>query len=169
MARPAQGDYLAYFDRYISLTQGNDLREVMENHSRQLAEFYSSLPEVKADFSYAPGKWTLREVLQHVIDTERIFVYRALRFARRDVTPLASFDENAFARNAMAGKRSLESLKQEFTATRYSSDLMLLSFGEEQLSQAGIAGNHVMTANAAAFIIYGHLLHHQNILEVNYL
>jgi len=107
--------------------------------------------------------------LQHVIDAERVFAYRALRFSRKDATPLASFDENAYAQNANAKERTLQSLKDEFNALRHATDLLLQSFNAEQLNSKGIASNKSITVNALAFIIYGHLLHHKKLIEERYL
>ena len=111
----------------------------------------------------------MKDVIQHLIDAERIFAYRALRFARKDATNLPGFDENSFAANANAGSRSLQSLQEEFKAVRKSTDLLLLSFTEEQLQQKGMGNNNSITVNAIAFITFGHLLHHKEILEDRYL
>ncbi|HXL55208.1 MAG TPA: DinB family protein [Chitinophagaceae bacterium] len=169
MARPAPQDSSEFYHGYIDHAKGNSVAEVMANHSVQLKEFYNNLPEEKADYAYASGKWTIKEVLQHVIDAERVFSYRALRFARKDSTPLPSFDENSFAQNSNAANRTLRSLKGEFNAVRNSTDLMIASFNEEQLNARGIASNKSITVNALTFIIYGHLLHHKAILEERYL
>ena len=169
MARPAQDEAAAYFFRYIDLAKGESVKETLQNHSEELKTFYSNLPVEKADYAYAPGKWTIKELLQHVIDAERVFVYRALRFARKDATPLHSFDENAFAENSFAGDRIFSSIKDEFNALRLSTDIMLDALNEEQLNSGGTASNNHTTVNAIGFIIYGHLLHPKNILEARYL
>ncbi|MEP7318375.1 MAG: DinB family protein [Panacibacter sp.] len=169
MARPNPNDAATFYHRYINYAQGNSITEVMANHAKQLKDFYTSLPEANADYAYAEGKWTIKEVLQHVIDAERVFSYRALRIARKDKTPLPGFDENEYAKNSNAPARTLQSLKDEFNAVRYSTDLMLQSFNEDQLNATGIASNNSITVNALAFITYGHLLHHKAILEERYL
>ena len=169
MARPAPQDASEFYHGYINHAKGNSFAEVVANHSEQLKEFYDNLPEEKASYAYASGKWTIKEVLQHVIDAERIFSYRALRFARKDSTPLPSFDENSYAQNSNAANRTLQSLKDEFNAVRNSTDLMLASFNEEQLNASGLASDKSITVNALAFIIYGHLLHHKTIIEERYL
>src|SRR4051812_19487689 len=124
MARPAPQDAAEFYHGYINHAKGSSIAEIMTNFAVKLKEFYSSLPEEKGDYAYGPGKWTIKELLQHIIDAERIFTYRALRFARKDTTPLQSFDENAYARNSHAAERSLQSLKNEFNAVRISTDLM---------------------------------------------
>ena len=169
MARPSTQDAAEFYHGYINMAQGNSVAEVMANYAEEIRNFYSNLPEAKADHAYAEGKWTIKELLQHVIDAERIFAYRALRIARKDATPLASFDENAYAQTADAKNRILQSLKDEFIAVRHSTDLMLQSFNEDQFNSKGTASNKSITVNALAFIIYGHLLHHKRIIEERYL
>jgi uncharacterized damage-inducible protein DinB len=169
MPRPAHQDSGEFYHGYINQAKGNSVTEVMTNHASEIKSFYLNLPEVKADYAYADGKWTIKELLQHVIDAERIFSYRALRIARKDATPLASFDENAYTENANAHSRSLQSLKEEFDAVRRSTDLMLQSFNDDQLNAKGTASNKGITVNAIGFIIYGHLLHHNKIIEERYL
>lgn len=169
MARPASQDSAEFYYGYISQAKGNSIAEVIANHVAELKQFYSSLPEEKSDYAYAKDKWTIKEVLQHVIDAERVFSYRALRFARKDITPLASFDENSYTQHSNAKNRTLQSLKDELTALRSATDIMLSTFNEEQLASKGIASNNPITVNALAFIIYGHLLHHKRIIEERYL
>jgi uncharacterized damage-inducible protein DinB len=169
MARPNEKDFAPYFSRYISKADGMSLREAMANHSAALLSFYTGLQEAKAGYAYAPGKWTIKEVLQHVIDAERIFAYRILRIARKDKTPLPSFDENSYAENSLANNRSFDSLKEEFAAVRKSTDLLIASLSDEQLAEEGISSGFPVTANAFGFILFGHLLHHQQVIVERYL
>lgn len=169
MPRPADGEFAPYFSKYINLVKGDTLQEIISNHAAKLLSFFINLPEDKADYSYAEGKWTVKEVLQHLIDAERIFAYRALRIARKDETPLAGFDENSFAANALSNERTLQSLKDEFNAVRNATDLLFLSFNDEQLQQGGIASNHPVKVNSIVYITFGHLIHHKNILQERYL
>ncbi|HVX50402.1 MAG TPA: DinB family protein, partial [Chitinophagaceae bacterium] len=141
----------------------------VQNHAAEILAFYTSLPKDKKDHAYAEGKWTIIELLQHVIDAERVFTYRALRFARKDATPLAGFDENDYAANSMAGSRNFDELKEEFAALRKATDIFFSSLNEEQLQQGGTSNNRYITVNALAFITYGHLLHHINIIKERYL
>ncbi|MEP6683382.1 MAG: DinB family protein [Parafilimonas sp.] len=168
MARPQLNECAPYYQKYIALAQGETISEIVNNHAFDLQEFFNILPDDKADFAYAENKWTIKQVLQHLIDAERVFAYRALRVSRNDETPLASFDENAYVENGFAAERSLSSLKQEFNAVRAATDIFLLSLNEEQTKRMGIASNNPVSVNALAFIIYGHLLHHKNILEERY-
>src|SRR5205809_1315015 len=168
MARPQPNEFAPYYQKYIELAQGDSINESVHHHAFELQEFYNSLPDDKADFAYAKDKWTVKQVLQHLTDAERVFAYRALRISRNDETPLPSFDENAYVENGFAGERSLSSLKQEFNAVRAATDMFLLSLNDEQANRFGTASNNPVSVNALAFIIYGHLLHHQNILKERY-
>jgi uncharacterized damage-inducible protein DinB len=169
MPRPDASEFPEYFSRYISRVNTDSLSEAVETYARSLGDFYKNLPEEKADYRYAPGKWTLKELLQHVIDAERIFAYRLLRIARKDKTPLASFDENTYAENSLAAERSFKDIKDEFLAVRKSTDLLIISLNESQLAEQGVSSNLPVTANAIGYIIFGHMLHHKAILEERYL
>ncbi len=169
MPQPKPTDFPAYFGRYISRVAVDSLAAALPAYSHALENFYSRLPEEKADYRYAPGKWTLKELLQHVVDTERIMSYRLLRIARKDKTPLASFDENTFAEHSRANERSFHDIKEEFLAVRKSTDMLIRSLSEEQLSESGTAGNNPVTANAVGYIIFGHMLHHKEVVEQKYL
>jgi uncharacterized damage-inducible protein DinB len=168
MARPQPNECAPYYQKYIALAQGNTINEIVNNHAFDLQEFYNSLPDDKADYAYGENKWTVKQVLQHLTDAERVFAYRALRISRNDATPLASFDENEYVQNGFANERSLSSLKQEFNAVRAATDMFLLSLNSQQVMRLGTASNNPVSVNALAFIIYGHLLHHKNILEERY-
>lgn len=168
MPRPQPNDYAAYYTTYISKVEGDNVKDIIRTYSEPLLQFYSSLPEDKADYKYAEGKWSVKELLLHIIDAERIFSYRALRIARKDETPLPGFDENAYTPASKASERTLQSLKDEFAAVRKATDIMLDSFDEEQLSQKGTASNQPVTANAIAFIMFGHMIHHRQVLEERY-
>jgi uncharacterized damage-inducible protein DinB len=169
MARPQPNDYAAYYETYVGKVKGDSVKDIISTYSEPMMQFYTSLPESKADYAYAEDKWTLKELLLHIIDAERIFSYRALRIARKDETPLPGFDESAYAPVSKAAERSLQSLKDEFAAVRKATDILLSTFDEEQLSQKGTASNNPVTANAIAFIVFGHMLHHKQIIEERYL
>jgi len=167
--RPTPQDSAEFYHRYINYTKGDSVKEIVTNHSNEIYDFYNSLPEEKATYAYAEGKWTIKQLLQHIIDAERIFTYRALRIARKDTTPLPGFDENSYAENDGSENRTLQSLKDEFNAVRASTDSLLNSFSETQLNETGTASNKSITTNALCFITYGHLLHHKLILQERYL
>ena len=169
MTRPQAGDFGTFYQPYINLATGENIETLIGNHSKTILDFIETLPEIKADFSYADDKWTVKQLLQHVIDTERIFVFRAITFARKDSVKLAGFDENLYAKNAPTSNRCLADLKKEFSLVRQSTNLFLLSLTDENLQQKGTASNHSISVNAIAFIIFGHSLHHIKVLQERYL
>lgn len=169
MTRPQPGDFAPYHTGYLNLVEADDLHTAIQKYSPVLLEFFNNLPEDKMDYRYAEGKWSVKELLQHVIDAERIFACRVLRIARHDKTPLPSFEENDYAANSEAGRRDRDSLLNEFKAVRISTDLLLQSFSPDQLQQKSVVSNHLLTANTIGYIIFGHLLHHKNILQERYL
>ena len=169
MARPQVGDYSNYAQVYINATADETVADLIANHSQIILNSINNLPESKGNFSYAEGKWTVKQVLQHMIDTERIFVYRALTFARKDIVVLPGFEQDDYAKNAPANNRSLTALKLEFNLLRQSTDLFLAGLTNEELQQNGIASNQNITVNAIAFIIFGHNLHHKKVFEEKYL
>lgn len=169
MPAPVTGTYPAYFENYINLVHANTLSEAIDKYSKPISDFYTTIPEEKLDYRYAPNKWSIKEVLQHITDTERIFAYRALRIARQDKTPLAGFDENKYVLASNAATRSWQSLLEEFEAVRKSTDLLLQSFTPDQLQQAGMTNEQSNTTVAISFIVFGHILHHINILKERYL
>ena len=133
MQRPQENEYASFYKNYIVLATGNNIRQVIATHSQKINEFYSNLPEAKAAYAYATDKWTIKDLLQHLIDAERVFVYRATRFAREDSQGLLGFDENNYAANANAAKRTFQSLKDELSALRKSTDIFLEILDEKQL------------------------------------
>lgn len=169
MSRPQTNEYASFYANYVALATGNNIAEVIANHSEKISNFYGNLPDSKADYAYDTGKWTIKDLMQHLIDAERVFVYRATRFARKDNQNLLGFSEDDYAANANTSNRTLQSLKDEFDALRISTNLFLQNLNTEQLQQIGKANNHPASVNAIAFIIFGHLLHHKNIIEERYL
>ncbi|PZF73998.1 DinB family protein [Taibaiella soli] len=169
LTRPKKGEFAPNYSDYINKTEGENVADLIANYSGLLNQFVNDLPEHKANYAYAPGKWTVKDVLQHLLDAERIFTYRALRFARKDSTMLPGFEEDMYAANANAAQRSLQSLKEEFVSVRKATDLFFASLRDEQLQQKGTANNYSTTVQALAFVVFGHLLHHKQILEERYL
>jgi uncharacterized damage-inducible protein DinB len=169
MARPLSTDHPPYFSNYINLVEGDDVKKAFEDQQLQLAALLNSVPDTKADYAYADGKWTVKQVLLHIIDAERIFAYRALWIARKAEAPLAGFDENAFAAIADVRNRKIEDLKNELVAVRSATQFLFNSFTEEELSRKGVSNNKEISVNALGFITLGHLIHHFNILKERYL
>ncbi|MES1222721.1 MAG: DinB family protein [Bacteroidota bacterium] len=169
MARPDLLLVPPFFHNYINQVHGDDLMTAFKTESDVLLKFIESIPGSKYDYRYAPGKWTIKEVLQHIIDAERIFDYRALRFARKDATPLAGFDENMYADNSKAAGRDWNELVEEFKVVRKASEYMFGSFDEEQLQSTGVSSNKSITVIGLGYIVLGHPLHHKNIIQERYL
>ncbi|GEO11690.1 DinB family protein [Segetibacter aerophilus] len=165
----AAGTYPPYFANYINLVHAETVDAAVERYSKEILNFFKNIPAGKVDYKYAEGKWSIKEMLQHIIDTERIFGYRALRISRHDKTPLPGFDESAYALASNASARSWQSLLEEFEAVRKSTDLLLKSFTPGHLQQSGITNDHANTTVAICFVVFGHILHHINILKERYL
>lgn len=169
MAVPQLGDYAPFYEPYLVQTAAaKNITALVELFSNGLTQRVLSIPAHKAGFAYQPNKWTVSEVLQHMIDAERIFAYRLLRIARHDTTALPGFDEVAFAQQSQANSRSFESLQKEWVAVRTSTDCLLASLPEESLQQRTVVNGTSTTANALAYILYGHALHHLAVLEQRY-
>lgn len=156
-----------YFDRYINLVEDIDVISALENGIPFLKSEISNLEKMD-NLVYAPGKWTVKDILQHIIDNERIFCYRAMRFARKDETPLPGVDENYHAANAHANERSLEDLVNEFNYTRQSTIALFKSFTEDMLMSEGIGFNKKTSVLAIGFLLSGHLIHHFNVIRERY-
>lgn len=162
-------EYAEYFFPYISVLGDVTLIEELEISLHEFIRFVQNIPMDKFDYRYAEGKWTIKEIIQHVIDTERIFAYRALRISRNDQTPLPGFDENDYVNNTQSNNRSLQDLLTELSAVRHSNIFLFKSFSNEQLERIGIASNAGISVRAIGFIIIGHQKHHQKIFEERYL
>lgn len=169
MPRPDLSRVPEYFHRYIGHVKENDLAEAISNQTKRFVSLLESIPVEKRDYKYAEDKWTTKEVLQHIIDTERIFAYRALRIARKDSTPLPGFDENQFANNSNASSRNWDDLIEEFKVVRRSSEILLKSFNNDQMEASGTAGGKSVYVLAIGFMIPGHAAHHENIIKERYL
>lgn len=169
LPRPSADEHAPYYARYVDLVPGGDLLDTMRHQLDDAWQFFSTLPETKGNHAYAPGKWTIREVLGHVIDTERIFAYRALRIARGDQTPLPGFDENLYAPESLASGRKLVDLAEELGLVRRSNLALLKTFTPEVGARMGTASGHPVSARAVAWIMTGHVLHHMMIVRERYL
>jgi len=172
--RPQPGEYAPYYDRYISLvhpdeTQGRDILAAFEEQRRQMLLLLSGRSEADGDLRYAPGKWTLKEVVGHLNDTERIMSYRALRIARGDQTPIEGFEQDDYVRNGPFARRLLADLIEDYIAVRRATVSLFRNLDEPAWSRRGMANKNEVTVRALAYIIAGHELHHRRILEEKYL
>ena len=169
IGRPAPSEYVPYFARYVDLVPGGDVLDLLRRQVDETAAVVGKLSERDGDFRYAEGKWSIKEVVGHIADTERIFVYRALCFARREAAGLPGFDENEYVRHADFPSRSLKELLSEFRTVRAATLSFFSSCGEEALMRRGTANRREYTVRAVAYIIAGHERHHAGILAERYL
>lgn len=164
-----ENEYNPHYKHYILELGDVDLFEILNASFEELLETIKDLPEEKLVFRYDEGKWTIKELLQHLIDTERIMSYRALRFSRNDATELQGFDENWYVDNSNGNNRNFNDLLDEFTCTRRASISLFKSFTNEMLQLSGNANGSDMTVRALGFIIPGHQMHHLKIIKERYL
>lgn len=164
------GDYNPYYQIYINtLGEEVDLLNVLNKQAKNFPQFMASIPDDKLHYAYSEGKWSVAEVLQHIIDTERVFQYRALRFSRNDAAPLPGFDQDVFADGVQMKNRTKEIIITEYTAVRASTIALFTSFDSEDLKRLGTASDSPMSVGALGFIICGHQRHHRNIVRERYL
>ncbi|MEN1784320.1 MAG: DinB family protein [Bacteroidota bacterium] len=162
-------EYAPYYRRYLDKLPAHALLIPSFTHGQEIVTaFFTAIPKDKLNFAYAENKWTIKQVFQHLIDTERVFMYRCLRFARNDKTVLADFDQSVFIEPSGANTKSLEALLQEFETTRRYSLQMLHSFTPEALVRIGHIQIGPMSARAAAFIVPGHDQWHMDIIKERY-
>ncbi len=169
MPKPIEGTFPPYFATYINKVTEDDVKEALRNQQAVVNGFFDGITEEKANLAYASGKWTLKELLQHIIDTERIFAYRSLCIARKEMNSLPGFDENEYAANSQANSRTWKSLVEELKLVRRSTELLYDSFNEDMLNQSGFSNNNPVTVNALGFITVGHFVHHIGVIKERYL
>lgn len=167
MNPPQIQDYPQWYKGYIELVEG-DVLNVLETQAEEFTSFIKDNSD-KADYAYAPGKWTIKEMLGHIIDTERIMVFRLTSFARSEKAALPGFDENDYVTNAHFKDRTLESLCEEFVLLRKSNMFLIKSLNEEELDGFGIANGNSISVKALVFILAGHVMHHKNVIIERYL
>ncbi|WP_366183464.1 DinB family protein [Flavobacterium ovatum] len=162
-------EYSNYFLTYINALENEDLIEDLEISLHQFIKFVQNIPMEKFDFRYAEGKWTIKDIIQHLIDVERIFSYRAMRISRNDQTALPGFDENNYIINTNANARGIQDLLAELSAVRFSTLFLFKSLSQEQLIIKGTASGSTVSVRALGFLIIGHQKHHQNVFQERYL
>lgn len=169
MPRPNLATIPEWYHRYINQVEGNDLVAAMKKQTPVIFRFLNSIPVEKRNYRYGKDKWTIKEVLQHIIDAERVFAYRGLCIARKETVSLPSFDENDYADNSKAKKRDWTDMIEELKAVRRSTEILFSSFDKEQLSTVGTANNNPVSVLAIGFILVGHINHHIKITKERYL
>jgi uncharacterized damage-inducible protein DinB len=162
-------EYGVFYGTYIQAVEDKTILEGLSEGLSQLVDFVKSIPEEKLEYRYADGKWTIKDIILHMIDTERIFTYRALRISRGDKTPLPGFEENDYVPVAFANNRSVESLLAEFESVRKATISLFENLKEEQLLFLGTASNNAISVRAIGSIITGHQNHHLNVIQERYL
>jgi DinB superfamily len=167
--RPKPGEYTPYYDRYISLVPANDVLAALEDQRRQMLLLLCGRTEADGDLRYAPAKWSLKEVLGHINDTERIMSYRALRISRGDATPIEGYEQDDYVRNGPFGRRPLADLIEDYIAVRRATVSLFRNLDEAAWGRRGVANKNEVTVRALAYIIAGHELHHRGIIEEKYL
>jgi hypothetical protein len=168
LERPETGEYAAYYEKYISLVSGTDVTGALEAQRVQTMQLFAGRSERDGNFRYAADKWTVKEVLGHVTDSERIFTYRALRIARGDQTPMEGFEQDDYVRSGGFNERPLASLAEEYACVRGASLALFRSLGKEVWLRRGTANKNEVSVRALAYITAGHELHHRQILDERY-
>ena len=162
-------EYAEYYAQYIKQAGNTNLLDVLKESSQALNNLFETISDDKMNYKYAQDKWTIKEMLLHIIDAERVFAYRALRFARKDKTNLPGFEHNDYVVVSNANNRSKASLLSEYNAQRASTIQLFSNFTDEMLLQIGVASGNPMSVRALGFVIAGHETHHSNILKERYL
>ena len=169
IARPDDTEYLAYFGRYVALVPEGDIVTTLASQNQSTLALLRTLPESKGAFRYAPGKWSIREVVGHMSDTERIFAHRALRFARNDATPLPGFEEGDYIRNGSFDDYQLADLADGFESVRRSTVFLFRHMTAAASARRGKANGAEISVRALAHVIAGHEIHHLNVVKARYL
>ena len=167
--RPEASEYNEYYDKYVSLIDESDLMSTLEEQIREARDLFAGFPEERGSHAYAEGKWTIKEVISHLLDGERIFAYRLLRIARGDETPLEGFEQDGYIENSHANQRSFSDLMCEFGELRAANLRLMRSFDETDWGRRGTASGSPVTVRALAFIMAGHVRHHLNIIQERYI
>jgi prepilin-type processing-associated H-X9-DG protein len=169
VTKPLETEYAPHFHTYISKVPHNNLSDALHDSHQKVLELLKSIPEEKYNYRYAEGKWTIKEIVAHLIDCERIFVYRALTFARKDKSELPGFDEEEYTPESNASNRSMQSLMREYEHLRKSNILFFDGLTEEMSMRKGIANGKEISVRALGFAISGHELHHMQVIRERYL
>jgi len=169
MLKPETSEYNPYYEKYISLIEEGELLNALERQPSELRSLLNGLDEEKGKYAYADGKWSIKEVLSHLIDGERIFSYRVLRISRGDETPIEGFEQDGYIENSHANERSFEDLLEELSLQRNANLRMLKNLRDDGWKRLGTASQSPVSVRALGFIMAGHVRHHINILKAQYL
>ncbi len=169
MNHPEKNEYAEYYERYVSLVAENDIVAVLEKQQTELLEFFKKITEEKSLFAYAEGKWSIKEVIGHLTDGERIFAYRVLRISRADKTPIEGFEQDGYIENSNFNNTPLSDLTDELLLNRQANLIFFRNLTDEAWLRTGTASENPVSVRALAFIMAGHIRHHLNILNERYL
>ena len=169
LERPPATEYAPFHADYVTAVPGGDIFEILARQHTAFPEFLQAIGEGRASHRYAADKWSVKEVVGHINDAERVFSYRALRFARGDETPLASFEQEAYVPRGNFDARTLASLADEFSHLRAATLDLFFHLDEDAFARRGVASGAVVSVRAMAFVIAGHVLHHERVLRERYL
>lgn len=167
--RPGPDEYAEWYSGYVAAVPETDIVAALDHQIAVVRAAFDAVPAARADFRYAAGKWSIRELAGHLNDGERVFAYRAMCFSRRDATPLPGFDEDDYVANAPFGRVPLADLVAEFEHQRRSNVLLFRALGPEAWSRSGTASDNAMTVRALAYCLVGHVRHHLGVLQARYL
>ncbi len=169
MKKPGPSESVSYYKHYINSNTDSDVLKSLADQILQVKKLFGGVKPENQNYRYAKDKWSIKELLGHINDAERIFGYRALRIARKDKTHLAGFEENHYVKNGFYDQRSMSSLLAEFTALRKANIELFKSLDEERLAYKGTANGSTVSVRALAYIISGHTIHHLGVLKERYL
>lgn len=167
--RPAENDYAPYYKNYVDKIEGDSILDYLNQQTKELQSILNSFPESKGNHTYADGKWTVKEVIGHMMDTERVFSFRAFSIARGEKQPLPGFEQDDYVKEGKFNSRNLFDLIYEYRLMRESNLLLFRNFDDEMLKKRGTASGYEVTVNALLFMIAGHTQHHIDLLKERYL
>lgn len=169
MSKPEKNEYDPYYEAYVSLAGDGNIVDVLERQAADVERVFSAVPEEKGPYAYAEGKWSIKELLGHLIDGERIFMYRLFRISRADETPIEGFEQDGYIENARSNSRAFADMLSEFAALRRANVIAYRNFSDKDWGRTGTANQMEITPRALAYIMAGHIAHHLNILKERYL
>jgi hypothetical protein len=169
MNRPEKSEYAEYYERYVSLVEETDIVAALQNQEAELRDAFQKITEEKSLFAYEEGKWSIKELIGHLTDGERIFAYRALRISRADATPIEGFEQDGYIENSNFNQTPLSDLTRELLLARQSNLIFFKNLTDEAWLRAGTASGNPVSVRALAYIMAGHIRHHLRILSERYL
>jgi uncharacterized damage-inducible protein DinB len=169
ISKPAPGEYAPYYEQYVREVPEGDILQILAAQNRETQRLLEEIGEKRAGYRYAPGKWSIKEIIGHITDSERIFTYRALAFARADSTALPSFEQDDYVRSGNFAARTLRSLGAEFAAVRAAALTLFESLDRDSLERRGRAAGNDVSVRAFPYIVAGHERHHINVIHERYM